>query len=574
MPLRVTALDNDCLDNVARHAILRGNGYWFCTACRVFRDAAMRAVADDPNLIASTPLWTCFVSLTRLRYALGVPTVRELLVAKGDDKSYDACVLNFDHSVRWTPTAARWAFRVAHVDLLDFVALNWRQYGSNLEQFLPLIAASGRPRLLDELAAVHPREFRHPKLSNTARIQSIIIPAIRHGETGTLRWLFERMEGEEERLGVQWRERVASSATRTIGQVGIDMLVQAACTPHAAKCLGYIIGTVLPRAARVGCGQSLAYLHECAKAILLSILASSDNSNVEAWRWLKKESTSAYQLWQLLDSGEMVYKPTSRIDARRLINRILTPASEGVYRWMRNELSNPDDGWLYEIYNAHLYGLSNALSICPSIRSQRTPRAAFAFCTYMRENLRRRGVCDRQLLRAAVVDCMLHLREMAQPDFQALKAFLFQSNDMMYVQGEALEEFFARADEIPMVVREWTLHTMCEFVVPCLVLNLTFVYRQRHRRQDEATNWELVAKCLTARSNGGYGACGVSHIDSAKMSLTREVERAVSAGEHGAERVLSLLHDSGLYSALTIRDKDLGDPRKCEANRFPGTYGL
>ena len=543
MPLKITALDDDVLRQVALYVLVSGDAYWFCASCRAFR-AAMHSACKASKTVTWTALSTAFQSHVMLMKALSVPKSRLQIIGNPAAANFDALIESFDKKHRWQARAITHAFRIAPFGLLDYIAPQWRV--NKHSRPLQYAAAAGRITILDEIMAQHPSDlvnvintFSKRQASRSYLLVNVVGPAVMYGETKTLQWLINRLsriapDGE-------WRESFGNVSTRHIGSFSYNMLLDAVQSPHAALMLSFIVGSLIPQAMQVT-GLTLSKLNESLLAIVLAMMAGNEKANVNAWRWLRQITTSAHDVWtsiELLgDARQGLFSSNRRIDSRRVFNSLICSESESVYRWQLSETGR--NGWLYEIIMPELFGLPRPrpLSLNSSIALLKGTHVYLSYATFVSE--RGRHVTG-DLYKAARVDVLLSSPLLHDTHKYALSTANY--GDELPAMCDSLTEFFSRIDELESD-DERTLQWVEEYLLPMIVLQMV--------RLGDETDWERVGQCLRARSVGGYGACGASF----PLELKRGITMAVSL--QGPAHLVPLLHAAVLYAPFsTLRDKDV-----------------
>lgn len=530
MVLRVTSLDDDALRCTARFVAKNGDGYWFARSCRSF-SIALRAVMKDDGVVFKTHLSTCFLTPAILRFSILDLQLRKLITGNPDAYNYGA-LMRTSHGMHWAPHSVRLAYRVAPIELIDYMTPCWKL---NVDRkALPYVAAAGRVNMLDEMLG-ETRSGLAAELQTFATASSmvdpyfyeanLILPAIKAGEVKAMQWLFNRL-GEIAPDG-EWRDKMCNSCTRSIGALATSMLSAAVESAHAAVMLGYIIGSLIPKAARVT-GNVYLDLRMSLLAITLAVLAGNGNGNVDAWSWLKQQGYSAFSLWSTLNNSREMFRPTRRIDARRVLSQLICTGSGDVYKWQRNEITNESD-WLYEIFHSELYGLPRVRPLEYWRSRGVSPRAAFAFSTLA-------SATSTACLQAAYVDTVLHLHENWGVDIE----IALPSNELVQ-RFDAVEGIFSRMGDIPSKHRGDVLRWLQERELPRMALAL--VLSKDHVR---------LRRCLTARSEGGYGASGASMHRAAKEAISHELVETPHRRD-----LMALLEGAGMYAnPLSRKDKD------------------
>ena len=542
MVLLITSLDDDSLRRIAAFAMHSKQSYWFAATCRAFK-ASLLAAAEDEHEAPETCLSTAFVSLKQLKHTLSVGCARAMIVGNGHAYGYHALLVSFDSAYRWTPVGVVQAYRSAPEAVIDYMTPNWK---ANIDN-KPLVyaAAAGRVFMLDAMMLSSSSStlanmlhmFAFDKNTPTPFFElNVFGPAMSHGATKTVQWVFQKLESLSS--DGDWREKVGSTCERQLGDVAVRMLASAVESKYASRMLGYLTSTLFPRTIRAT-GLAYSQLQQTLLAVVLALL--SDSCHVNAWRWLKMQTGSAYELWTVLSSmnsgTNTVFKVACRIDSRRVLHQILSTESADVYRWQREDID--EGGWLYENFHSHLYGLPRVRLVHDTSLSGLSPRAAYAWATWSHD----RGNCMfSEHYAAARVDCLLNLSEYSDASRKKLSEWINTTD--LRTSCDAYEEFFQRIGEIAAEHRFKTLRYVAEVMLPAHILGLL-------PHTDTASDDERVCKCLTARSEGGYGACGAS--------LSRDTKVAISRSSTSG-KIESLLRRSGMWEdgALGSIDKDAG----------------
>lgn len=558
MLVLITSLNDDVLRCIARRIAATGRVYWFCSTCRAFRDALRGAINADAQLARDTHISTCFTRMELLRHALTVPNAAALIKAYEPAYGYHALILSFDQMYRFTPMAMVHAYRGAPFCVLDYMSPNWRC--NQASKPLSYAAAAGRVDVLDEMISWQSdnmcRTGPHiidEKLTSLAHAHdsgscayvhhTIITPAIRYGATQTLEWLFSRLEHTAP-TG-KWREGIGDTGCRHIGVCIMAMIEEATHSEHAGRMLGYIIDAIaVPQIRRliwqVGLNVRLNLL-----AIVLAMLSGDTQATPNAWQWLKQQSFSGYDLWSTIDSmnnhPERWLLSNRRIDARRVLSKLLSSGSASVYRWQIDELED-EQGWLYEILNTELYGLPRLKIVDFPGSGSLPPRVAFAYGTLRAE----RVACSfTGAYLEARTDCLLYKRHLTESQLSVILEPT-SSQELVYM-ADAIGAFQQRSGEIEVAYRHSTLQWVAEVYMPLLVEKLMCC---------ELRDIKRITKALMPRSQGGYGTCGAAMPRKVKQSIS-----SLAKETYELPALKDLLERAGLWAPviapqpLTAQDK-------------------
>lgn len=551
----VTDISDDCLRRIATRVLEVRHAYWFACTCTAFRNH-LHAAAAESELAIVTCLSSAFCSGRMLFHAIAVPGCRELIVANQNAFSYHALVQSADCKYRWQPTAIRHAFRFAPREVLDYMAPQWQQ--NRDDKPLEYAAAAGRVFMLEEMASLkdsmlkhHVETFALGEPGRTCELfdRYIFKPAIIHGSTKTLQWFFSKvkeMDELAEAMSVVCSQSmrglsrcIGSADQRYLATFTIRMLDSAVSSEHAVRMLGYLTSSILPQALRVTMMQHWT-LQQSLLAIVLALCSNNDDVHVNAWRWLKMQSSSAYSMWQTLDAmgrDSAFFNPPARIDSRRVLNKLLCAGTGDVYRWMCDELD--EGGWLNEIFYSHLHGLPRTRPVTESMAEYGLqPRTAFAWGTMV--------YCDTQdsygsAYVAARVDCLLRMHEL--PNVACLECPDRASANKIFAICDCMNEFFERATEIPVPHRFKALEWASEVHVIQIATRLV-----QNPQACKEGGIERLRRCLLPRSDGGYGACGMSMTIDSRMTMSQTFECLCQQVDKGSE-LLHLFKQTGVWTS-------------------------
>lgn len=532
MPLLVTALDDDALRVVARYVWASRHTYWFCAVCRAFRDA-MRSASTQARVKPITSISTAYVSLESITHAASVHRPAKSIVGNPEAIGYNSLLLSRCGRYRWTPSALTLAYAVAPLEVIDYMTPGWRNNCNS--STLYYASAGGRQAVLTELSTVNLELASKLNVYASGNWQThfqymhsfVLVPSIKNGQPNTLKWLFTQLNERDTELAGDWRESIGNVCTRSIGTLAVTMLQLAVESPYAARMLGFLCSTLLPRAMKatgLACVSLTASLH----ATVLALLSGNGKANVSAWIWIKQQTQSAFHVWCSL-GDDRNFKVPRRFDSRRVLNSILDCDSSEVYQWQANEIAD-ENGWLYEIFRSDLYGLPRVRPMdWAAVANIENPRAAFALATYMQL-----GAASNyeNAFSAALVDCLIYSHAFPINESNLVNPLRLMPHRKVARIADALSEFFARAMEIDVEHREYTVRMVRERLLPELTTILI-------EHQDS----ERAALCLRSYSNGGLGACGAAMTVEEKRQITDHGERLVTGFP-----LLQLLRDAGMYA--------------------------
>lgn len=515
----LSILDEDVLEYIAGHIVRQGNSYWAGAVCAAFRNAIRAFARSDKSVtmilkngVPMTRISTCFESLKMLHHAVTVPNSCKIIRSNPHALMYNSLTPSADGEHRFTSFAKVHAFKRGSLDVINYMSPDWLSNKDNKP--LAYACAAGRCVLLEKIKQFNGNNFDNALHTFATAPTSDIIeffnlyvffPAIKYGTTSTLEWLFTCLETIDDN-GL-WRELIGNSYTKHIGPVTVKMIDMAVESRHANKILTYLVHELVPLVLKPKEHnlRTLFSLTFSLVALVLAAVSGNERSHVEAWKWLKNSSSSAYEVWHRLETmgsqNTEAFMPTHRIDSRSVLYSMMSAISADVYKWQRNEIEYAD-GWLYEILRSERFGLPRIRVINGLTEGENLPICAlFAMGTLTQA---RESMFAISPYAAARVDCMLHWWCYSEAHREILNivptsSWRLRAYCEIKTFFATVEEFFDRIDEVPAKHRDETLSWMQKVHVPSL-LRLILTDSQPH--------WRFAIKCVSSRLSGGFGGRG------------------------------------------------------------------
>jgi hypothetical protein len=382
MCLELINLPTDTLVLLCQRILLGGEAYWLATTCRAFQKAMAAACAHLKLPLSSIAATAC-LTLRRLEIAMTLEPFQELVHANMKAAGCEARPRSLDLKWVWSPTGERVLAARAPPEVLDYAWAGWRLSTEppNPGCFVVVAAAAGRVDLLREMdqsavaqklsPSLEARTLRArlttspDRLEEDARLdwveRALLMPALRSGDTGAIRWYYERMDrlcsGEACPVAMtEWRVAL-SRETGYNGTPRICALGRAAATgddPYTA--LEFLHTWMWPRLGSRAPSTSMVTVVHIASAALLCAIDSTRGEAVGVWAWLKHAVPQG--------ASDLFYAMSvvANVHVVPLYQQVWIARSAGVYEWISAQLCAPC-GWMWTLFGTHAKfpGVSNRL---------------------------------------------------------------------------------------------------------------------------------------------------------------------------------------------------------------------